>query len=452
MSSKKTNWLTILGFVLALAACAPEPPRSLVFISFDTTRRDHLSVYGYSRATTPTLERLAQQGTLFQNAVAQQNRTLPSHASMFTGLYPHGHQSFTNKHILPESQTTLAEILSDAGFRTAAFVSGYTLRSDWGLDQGFELYDDEGKMSRWGEATSAEAREWLGGLDPRERFFLFLHLYDTHGPYRTPEDRVAFQSQEPGPRLTNIPDYQKLKGPDGAPLQHLNDYVDRYDTLIRYQDDVVGRLMDEIDLETTVVVIVADHGETLGERTQTLNHGAALFDEEIRIPLLFVGSGVSAGRIETTVETVDLLPTILEVLAVPLPPGDPLHGRSLVSLLDGDEGGEPSDRVVFASSVAEPNRYLDRGYELDTRRQIYAARAGDWKLIVYPNVSDDYVELYDLREDPMERRNVAAQQPEVRDRLLAALERWNPDYREPISLVNLSDDERERLRALGYIR
>lgn len=151
--------------------------------------------------------------------------------------------------------------------------------------------------------------------------------------------------------------------------------------------------------------------------------GPLIFDEEIRIPLLFVGSGVSAGRIETTVETVDLLPTILEVLAVPLPPGDPLHGRSLVSLLDGDEGGEPSDRVVFASSVAEPNRYLDRGYELDTRREIYAARAGDWKLIVYPNVSDDYVELYDLGEDPMERRNVAAQQPEVRDRLLAALER-----------------------------
>lgn len=137
-------------------------------MSFDTTRRDHLSVYGYSRATTPVLAEFARRGARFENAVAQQNLTLPSPASMLTGLYPHGHQSFSNEHILPESKLTLAEVLRGAGLRTAAFVSGYPLDDNWGLDQGFEVYDDDfdGMGRRGGLAVAgaiATARRWTSG-------------------------------------------------------------------------------------------------------------------------------------------------------------------------------------------------------------------------------------------------------------------------------------------------
>ena len=147
---KHLQRLVLLGVALAHAACAPEAPRSLVFVSLDTTRRDHLSVYGYPRQTTPHLARLGERGALFLNAFAQQTRTLPSHASMFTGLYPHEHGSVSGLHPLERTQTTLAEVLSDAGFRTAAFVSGYTMVEKWGLDQGFGSYDDHFTgMSRW---------------------------------------------------------------------------------------------------------------------------------------------------------------------------------------------------------------------------------------------------------------------------------------------------------------
>ncbi len=374
---------------------------------------------------------------------------------MFTGLYPHEHGSVSGLHPLERTQTTLAEVLSDAGFRTAAFVSGYTMIEKWGLDQGFGSYDDRFTgMSRWGGQTERRAEKWLRERSPEERFFLFVHLYDAHGPYRTtPAYRGLFRSEQPGPRLEAIPAYQQLKTRKGEPLEHLNDYVDRYDALIRYEDDLVARLLGAVDLETTAVVIVADHGENLNERVGPLNHGGSVFEEEIRIPLLLVGPGIRARRIEASVETVDLLPTLLDWLGVERPSGAALRGRSWLPLLRGREPDlrQTPERVVFSSSVVEAGRYVHLGYELDSQRSIHAARAGPWKLIFYPGVAQDYLELYDLKRDPLERRSVAEQHPEVRDRLLTALERWNPGYRDAMSMRTPEEKDREALRALGYI-
>ncbi len=478
------RWLAILGLALALPACAPRPPQNLVFISLDTTRRDHLSVYGYERQTTPALERLARRGALFANAFAQQNRTLPSHASMLTGLYPHGHGSVSNKHPLDAGRTTLAETLGAADFRTAAFVNGYTLKSKWGLAQGFEVYDDDFEgISRRGELALRRATRWLQARAPDERFFLFLHLYDAHGPYQIPPGgRIAFKSETRGPRLEAIPKYQQLHARGGEPLVYLGDYVDRYDSLLLYQDEIVASLLDEIDLETTLVVVVADHGETLGERARPLNHGASLYEEEIRIPLLVAGPGVAARHVETPAETVDLMPTLLDLLAVPMPaaprsaPAGELDGTSLAPLLRRPAGGRPAggrpaegrpaegrpaegrpaerrsaQRAVFASSVAEPDRYRDRGYELDVGRQIQAVRARGFKLIVYPNATEDYLELYRLADDPLERRNVADEYPRARAALLAELERWNPAYGKSTPEVTVTEEELDNLRSLGYV-
>ncbi|MEJ2085323.1 MAG: sulfatase, partial [Acidobacteriota bacterium] len=253
---------------ILLSACAPDSPDNFVLISLDTVRRDHLSAYGYERPTSPFLDSLADDGVLFLDAFAQATNTAPSHASMFTGLYPQTHGLLRNGYPLPaEGPLTMAELLRSHGFRTGAFISGYTLESDIsGLNRGFEIYDDEfGDTSRDGSSTLERALAWLAGLGPEERFFLFFHVFDVHGPYVPPaEVDGLFESSEPGPKLPRIAKYQKQVSESGERIANENFYVDRYDELVRYQDGLVERLLQTIDLTDTVVLITADHGETLG--------------------------------------------------------------------------------------------------------------------------------------------------------------------------------------------
>lgn len=439
----------LLAAALGLAACRPEaPPRNLVFISLDTVRADHLSLYGYGRPTSPILERLAGQSVVFANAFTQQTNTNPSHASMFTGLYPHVHGNETNFQALPKERITLAQILARQGFRTAGFISGVALQKYTGLDRGFELYRDEmGGWRRDGRTATEEAIEWLRALPPRQRFFLFLHLYDAHGPYRIPSGRrVLFKSADPGALLTDVPEYQRQKE-GGEPLRHLHPYVDRYDTQIRYLDTLIGELLAHLDPATTAVVVISDHGETLGERYHVLDHGAQVFDEQIRIPLLMRVPGRAPRRVEALVETVDLLPTLLDLLHIPLPAAVRLQGYSLAPLLAGSRRSLRS--MVFSGARAESSWY--EGYDLDPKRRIFTVRSSRWKLITYPGVRQDYFELYDLRRDPGERRNLAAERPEVRRALAAALARWREGRGPFRPEVDLPDDLRRKLEQLGYV-
>ena len=291
----------LLGIVLG---CAPEHPYNLVFISLDTVRRDHLPTYGYARPTAPRVDALAGKGVVFDGAFAQQTNTNPSHASMFTGLYPHVHGNRFNGERLNRKWPTLAQILGRAGFRTGGFVSGITMRgATSGLDRGFEVYSDAfpGKR-RNGRIATTEAVQWVRSIRRSERWFLFLHLYDAHGPY-LPKGRYAklFRSSEPGPQLPNVPRYQRVLE-NGKSLAHLNRYVDRYDAMIRYEDDLVSLLLDEVDLSNTVVVVLSDHGETLGERYRPLDHGGQAFDEQIRIPLVVYAPGFAPRRVGAFVE------------------------------------------------------------------------------------------------------------------------------------------------------
>jgi arylsulfatase A-like enzyme len=438
-----------IALLLALAlGCERNNAHDLLFVSLDTVRRDHLPTYGYGRATAPRIDALAQRSGVFENAFAQHVNTHPSHASMFTGLYPHVHGSMINGQILRREPWTLAQILRETGFRTAAFVSGATMLASTGLDRGFVDYDDAiTGLRRPGRETALRAVKWLRALPDDERFFLVVHLFDAHGPYRPPASHTdRFRAPDPGPVLDHIPHYQRLSDPEGRPRVHLNGYVDRYDATIRYQDDQVGLLLDAVDLDRSVVVVLSDHGETLGERYHPLDHGARVFDEQIRIPLIVHAPGLEPRRVQELVQTVDLLPTLLELLQVPAPLDLEVHGRSLVPLLR-EQRVEPLS--VFSSAVTLPKRY-DRSYRLKPGRQLHALRTERWKLIVYPGVEEDYVELYDLERDPGETRNRADTEPQIRDELHAQLRQWLALGR-PQAAPEVSPGLRRYLEDLGYV-
>lgn len=450
---------TLLATLLVMLAigCAPKRPENLVIISLDTTRKDHLPSYGYARSTAPRIDRLARGGAVFENAVAQMTITNPSHASMLTGLYPHTHRVGENTRRLSDQHLTLAEILRAAGYRTAAFVSGHPLRQEiTGIDQGFEVYDSEfTTRRRLGRLTTNLARRWLRERRGGERYFLFLHLYDAHGPYRPrAEYEGLFRSLDPGAELEFIPEYQTIRDRQGNVVRRLNDYIDRYDALIRYQDDLVGELLGEVDLARTLVVVVADHGETLGERAAylNLNHGTSVFEEQVGIPLVFHGPGLLPARLHEPVETVDLLPTVLELLGVALPEGLKPQGESLVPLLRGESGAQPG-ALAYASNRARSAEHADRGYRLRERDLIHSVRDRRYKLVSYPGVDRDYVELYDLERDPAESLNLAGQEPEIEARLKGALKAWQAQGApsDPAPALELSPELREGLEALGYL-
>lgn len=446
-------------WALSLAGCdpaaAPEPPPpNLLIVSWDTVRRDHLPVYGYDRPTAPFLSELAADGAVFDRAFTQDTNTSPAHASLFTGLYPHEHGNQVNGNLLAEERVTLAEILSGAGYQTAAFLGGAPMKRDAsGLQQGFATYDDEfADRRRDGRLSLDRALAWLEGRDPERPFFLFAHFWDAHGPYEPdPEELLAFDSGELGPALERIPKYQQLTV-GGAPLTHLQPYVDRYDALIHRVDDLTRRLVAAMP-DDTVVVVLADHGESFDERYHQLDHGAQVVDEQIRIPLVIAGPGVAPGRVDRVVEMVDLLPTVLDLVGVERQ-GE-VSGRSVAGLVGGGASGSEEsvewDDTVFAAARADSARVRDRGYRLVRLRRVWGVRSPQWKLVVYPAQRGDVYELFDLRADPGETENVFLSHKRQARNLLDRLEEWHPRHGESIDTIAVSDELRRQLRSLGYL-
>lgn len=449
---------SIVGLTAGEPVTTPAKPasagvaRNLVFVSLDTVRRDHLSTYGYERKTSPHLDALAGDAVVFDDAYAQESNTNPSHASMFTGVYPRTHGSLVNGVELAPEQITLAQILKGAGFKTAGFVSASAMRGKAsGLDRGFDVYDEafEG-FRRDGAETTRRAAGWLAKLSAGERYFLFLHLYDTHGPYLPPApyDKM-FRSAEPRQALQRVPPYQHKPFRDRPGEWDLRGYVDRYDGCVRYVDDRLGEFLSRVEHEDTVIVVVADHGETLGERFWPLDHGGQAFEEQFRIPLLIRAPGVEPRRSDAIVETIDILPTLLELLRVDRPAQRPVAGSSVVPLMHGLTATH-RDRS-FSSSRAVQDRHLDRGYRLDGQRRIHAVRAEGWKLIRYPGVKDDYVELYRLDTDPGERENIATDHPARVARYQDYLNAWMAGDSPTRPAPQLDPEIRKQLESLGYV-
>jgi arylsulfatase A-like enzyme len=450
--------LILLGGVAAATiACGtrvPETPSSrpnLLLITIDTTRADHCSAFGYEKDTTPRLESFAAEATLFRQAYSHTATTAPTHATLFTSLYPLAHHVTKNGVVLGDDHATLAEILAGRDYRTAGIVSSYVMERRFGLGQGFAEYQDrfvpeestrqrerwaghqvaEGEFDRRADHTTDRAIRFLEEAGERP-FFLFVHYFDPHAPYTPPEPFASrFAAGDEASRVERA--------------------IGRYDGEIAFTDEQIGRLLDALarrGLERdTLVVIVADHGEGLMTHGH-MKHGVHIYEEAVRVPLLVRWPGrVPAGRVvDAVVALVDLGPTLLELLGAPVE-GQPFQGRSLAAAFRGEEPFD-SRREIFLQ-----RRHYDGGIYNGTyaEGEKFGVRAGSWKYIV--GEEEETRELFDLSEDPGEARNLHDDFPEVAARLAARLEEWRRRHaRAGEAPPPIPDEEAERLEALGYVQ
>ncbi|HET7746899.1 MAG TPA: sulfatase [Vicinamibacteria bacterium] len=429
-----------LAAALLLPACARPPAASrpnVLFVTVDTLRADHCSAYGYRRTTTPRLEALAGEGTRFETAYAPMPTTAPSHATMFTALLPRSHGVLKNGQPLGPGPRTLAEVLHAAGYRTAAFVSAAPVDRHAGLGRGFDEYDDV-PSERTGEVTRRRAEAWLarhGYLRPRadrhdERpFFVWVHLYDPHSPYLPPPAYAA-------------------RFPSAPSASELEKAVDAYDGEVRFADAQVGALVHHLDqagrASQTLVVVTADHGEGLMDHG-IMGHGLSLYEETLRVPLVFRWPGtLPAKRVTEPVQLVDLAPTISELAGIQWTGTSP-QGRSLAAILLGKEGADPR-REAFFQRRQYDTPVVD-GFRIKGDK--HAVRAGRWKYIVAPE--EGTAELYDLVADPAERHDLRRDRVAEADGLDALIKVWHRATARAPSLP--VDEERARaLRALGYVQ
>jgi arylsulfatase A-like enzyme len=414
MSNRKIrdNLLIAMLFaasMLLMACSAPPRPRNLLVISLDTMRADRLPVYGFSGVSTPILDSLAAEGAVFDEAHAAVPLTLPSHANLFTGLYPTRLGLHDNAGApLDRAFETLAESMRAHGLRTAAFVASSVLAADRGLDQGFQSYSlgstepCQGRRARRSaDVVTDEALGWLAG--DSAPFFAWVHFYDTHRPYRLPE-------------------------------KYRSGYQDPYLAAIAFEDEQIGRIVTYLrskhELDDTLIVVVGDHGESLGDHGED-SHGIFLYQETLRVPLILRGAGIAPARIASPVRLVDVMPTVLALFGSSSRQSD---GDSLVPLLHGQ--AEQSAREIYAESLY-PLRF---GWA-----SLRSLRADRYKVIDAPRP-----ELYDLATDPGEQRNLVSAKPLLAAAMLDRLRRLSDGGRGAV-LPPVSDDRAAELASLGYV-
>ncbi len=326
------------GILLLGAAChSPDrrPPQAVVLVSLDTLRPDHLGAYGYAKPTSPEIDRFRRDAVLFRDAVANAPSTLPSHASILTSLGPlHHGASLAKESALRPGVPTLASVLQAAGFATASFNGGGQLHRTWGLDRGFEVYESApaSASAEIGDDTMSQqvaaARPWLASVRTKP-FFLFLHTYEVHHPYTPKPERLAAMESHYGGRLPNEISIRLIKKINSgrkrlAPgdLEHI---VAAYDAEIASADAGFAELLQLLRemgrYESALVVLLSDHGEAFGERGKVGWHGDTLYDEQLRIPLIvkLPGRRLAGTTIDAQVSGIDIAPTMLSILGIPIP-------------------------------------------------------------------------------------------------------------------------------------
>ncbi len=451
----------LLAAALGSLACregpAPGRARNVVLISIDTLRPDHLGCYGNERDTSPAIDRMAAAGVRFADVTAAAPWTLPSHATMFTGLYPSHHGVRSPRTRLPADTITLAEEFRDRGFQTYALVSTFNVGGpQFQLGQGFDVFrylleterDPETRLLRTlnnGREVVAAACEVLQQRDGGRPFFLFLHLYDAHTDYTPePEYRERFVSPYSG-RLTGISQQLKQVRYRGEALsaEDVRWLKEMYDAEIRQLDDLLGEFLDWLGqqglAEETLFVLTSDHGEEFFEHKGTM-HGRTQYQELLSIPLILAGPGVPRGRvIDTPVHGIDVTPTILGLMGIES--RMPRDGLDLSVLWTGPQDLPP--RALLGE--ADHNSVIDGKAMMDVKRMV---RIGDDKLCL--NLHTQAIELYDLATDPTEQRNLASSNPERVAELRAELERFMQTAIVPEGAAPPNLEEQDRLEALGY--
>ncbi len=456
-----------------------ERPALIVLISLDTVRADHLGVYGYPRATSPHLDALARDGVVFEDVSATSPWTLPSHATMMTGLFPARHGVVANDTRLSRRTETLAERLARSGYETYAVVNTPWLQRDvFGFMRGFEqtlFVKGGGDRVAPNTLVTDTARGWLERKSRRPKF-IFVHYIDAHSDYVSlPEHEARFVAPYEGPVVWTTNALFRLRVSDSfisscqddpgaqACLDHegqsvvdamrpgalgaaqLEHMLDRYDAGIHQLDAELGRLFEAIDgavdREAQLVMVTSDHGEEFMEHGSVF-HAARQYEEVLRVPLIARGLGLPRGlRVDVPVSLVDLAPTLVEVARGRALPG--IDGRSLVPLWsDGDRSGF-AGRPLYGEAPGEYGEVLGPRHYVSVRR-------GTLKL--HREESTGQLELYDLALDPRETRNVAADHPGQVAELVALLDaHQGRNTASESERVELSEEDRRALRALGYL-
>ncbi len=463
-------------------------PEIIILISIDTLRADHLGLYGHGRPTSPILDAFAANGSVFEDASSTAPWTLPAHASMLTGLYPRSHRVLTFNTALPSEIPTLAGLLAEAGYRTAAVVNSAWLKKErYGLTRDFQKYlfvDDVQTRRAPNTWITDQAIEWLREPDSRP-LFLFIHYYDVHSDYASlPQYENIFVSPYTGEadgtgwqlaRASLEDDYIKMCHENYDPkkcrigteenylaidrsvgklhfdedsIRHIEEL---YDAGIRQLDNELGRffslLKENRILDDALVILTSDHGEEFLDHGR-MDHFLTMYQEVLRVPLIFHGPNIPSGlRITTPVSLVDLMPTILSLSGVP--PRTSSDGLDLTPLMAGKDPQQFTTRPIFG----EASGGLTYALMMEDIFPVYRSlRRGQHKLI--HDSKREIWELYDLANDPSETMNIAEREPELLAKLIEEmLKRYSEFNPEPSAAdhVELSREELENLRALGYV-
>ncbi|MEQ8768527.1 MAG: sulfatase [Planctomycetota bacterium] len=449
-------WLTAIEADLPRRGDEPKIG-AIVFVVIDALRADYLGVYGSDRGLTPELDALGERSTVFESAFATSAWTRSSVTSMLTARYPTAAGVLGRGDVLPESATTLTEILGRRGFKTLGLSTNHNAGADVGFAQGFETFAvPPGRRSYPGdyqmvpaEHVTRAALDWVDAQDGESPLFLFLHYTDPHDPYLPqPEwnDPSVARGRFDGSR-------RSLEALDSTPREELtahdlNRIVDLYEGEVAYVDRWVGRLFDGLEErglgpENTLWIITADHGEGLWSHGWR-GHGADLYEEMIRVPLILSAPGEATGRVAVPVSLLDLSPTVLSVLQWPQP--ETFQGHSLIPLLRGED--RPAPLVVIYSELSLGPFDLEM------------LRVGDMKLIKNRGLINERqapYQLFDLAKDPHEQNDLFGQGHPEEARLIAALWRWNraiarsSEPRRPGRLSELSPETLEAMKGLGYL-
>jgi arylsulfatase A-like enzyme len=435
----------------------PNKMPNILFISIDTLRKDRCSAYGYHRDTTPNLRKLADNGSIFDSAYAPTPTTAPSHATMFTSLYPITHQFKKNGAKLSKDYTTLAEYLNASGYHTAAVMGSFVLNSKFGFAQGFEFFDDKFEFStatcrreEWGgiqvdegfdqraNITSQKAIDFLQKYREKDRpFFLFVHYFDPHSPYVPPEpfnSKFAPQKNQPTP---------------------LDKFSTQYDGEVAFVDYEIGNIIKTLEYlgrkDDTLIIVTSDHGEGLGQH-DNLVHTVNIYEEAVRVPLIFHWpKHILRDRIiNAPVELVDLMPTIFDLIGI-TDDKFSFQGQSLSNALCNGSKLD-LDRPVYLHRPYFKGLYLPLLYnkKIWLKGEKFAIKINNWKYIEAEE--ENTKELFDLNADSLELKNIYSSFPEKAAEFKTRLEKWKKEYGSQIAEQNIiSDEDRMRLETLGYV-
>ncbi|HUW23161.1 MAG TPA: sulfatase [bacterium] len=427
------------GFIYSYRLNTRPKGPNIILISIDALRADHLSCYGYHRNTSPNIDQLASQGVLFKNGFSQACSTVVSHSSIFLSQYPWTHKITGSEKKIGKSSVTLTEILKNWNYITAGFVGGAFMSSIYGFGQGFDFFFDRINTSRTIKFHKDNIFRWLEKVKDK-KFFLFLHTYDVHSPYDPPMPyRTLYIGNYSDQRaLSTLGDY-KLTALNLSP-EEIDYLIALYDAGINYVDDEIGELVKRLKklniFNNSVIIITADHGERLGERGR-VGHGGEASRIVTHVPLIMRVPGICQGKVvEEIVESIDITPTILDILDISLP--EWMQGKSILPLI---EGSEIEGNFIACTSEEWGNAPFSR-----------AIRTEEWTYIMNRREPD---ELYDRINDPKEQSNIIKKRPLIAQELKKQLEDFialtSEGKPQATEEVHIDKELKERLESLGYL-